>query len=87
MSKSDHDEIQHTRLNCKPNTPQAAVNKFLRQHKMVVCAGYKITMTQKSCRKLKKRAMKVPKTIRVANTTCHCLEWLKLSPCRECEVK
>lgn len=87
MSKSDHEPITHQKHTVKPNTPDALIRKFLRQHKMVECKGYHVVMTKKSCRKLKARAMKVPKTIKVANTTCPCLEYLRLSPCRICEVK
>lgn len=86
MSKSDHEPITHAKHTVKPNTSQALVNKFLRQHKMVECKGYHVVMTAKSCRKLKKRALKVPKMIRIANMSCPCLEYLRLSPCRSCEV-
>jgi hypothetical protein len=86
MSKSDHDPKAHQKHTVKPNTPESQVKKFMRQHRMVACPGFHCVMTQKACRKLKRRAEKVPKMIRIANMSCPCMEYLRLSPCRSCEV-
>ena len=58
MSRLDHDEKLHTRLNCTPNTPDAQIASFKSQHTMIECPTWRCSMAAESCQQMRRRAFR-----------------------------
>lgn len=87
MSKSDHEPIQHTRLNCKPNTPDKLINAFKKSHRMIFCFPRGCQMSLTGCRKLRKKSGLVKQFVMACRLPTVSPSYLEAKKCLECRRK